>query len=52
MLHDQTSFWIKQALFRLPGVIVADVPYHTEEYLTETPAECEPGGHVHGSGTA
>jgi amino acid transporter len=45
MLHDQTSFWIKQALFRLPGVIIADVPYHTEEYLAERPAQCEPGGH-------
>ena len=27
MLHDQTAFWIKQTLFRLPGVIIADVPY-------------------------
>jgi len=40
MLHDQTSYWIKQALFELPGVILADVPYHTEEYLTEVPAPC------------
>jgi hypothetical protein len=45
MLHDQTSFWIKQTLFRLPGVIIADVPYHTEEYLAEKPAGCEPKGH-------
>jgi amino acid transporter len=28
MLHDQTSFWIKQQLFGENGVIVADVPYH------------------------
>ena len=28
MLHDQTSFWIKQQLFGERGVIVADVPYH------------------------
>jgi len=28
MLHDQTSFWIKQQLFGEQGVIVADVPYH------------------------
>jgi amino acid transporter len=28
MLHDQTSFWIKQQLFGEDGVIVADVPYH------------------------
>jgi hypothetical protein len=28
MLHDQTSFWIKQQLFGESGVIVADVPYH------------------------
>ncbi len=27
MLHDKTSFWIKQTLFRLPGVIIADVPF-------------------------
>ena len=41
-LHDQTSFWIKSALFDLPGVILADVPYHTEEYLSEHPAPCSP----------
>jgi len=28
MLHDQTSFWIKQQLFGEQGVIVSDVPYH------------------------
>jgi hypothetical protein len=28
ILHDQTSFWIKQQLFGEEGVIVADVPYH------------------------
>jgi hypothetical protein len=28
MLHDQTSFWIKQQLFGEDGVIVTDVPYH------------------------
>ena len=30
MLHDQTSFWIKQQLFGQEGVIVADVPYHPD----------------------
>jgi hypothetical protein len=40
LLHDQTSFWIKNALFQLPGVIVSDVPYHPEEYAAETPAPC------------
>jgi amino acid transporter len=44
MLHDQTSFWIKSALFDLPGVILADVPYHTEEYLSDRPAPCPPKG--------
>ncbi|MGB3676247.1 MAG: amino acid permease, partial [Candidatus Nanopelagicales bacterium] len=28
MLHDQTSFWIKQQLFGEEGVIAVDVPYH------------------------
>ncbi|MBI5231441.1 MAG: APC family permease [Coriobacteriales bacterium] len=28
MLHDQTSFWIKQQLFQEPRVILTDVPYH------------------------
>lgn len=32
MLHDQTSFWIKQALFHLPGVVIVEVPYHIEEF--------------------
>ena len=41
MLHDQTSFWIKSALFQLPGVILADVPYHTEEYISEFGAPCK-----------
>ncbi len=27
MLHDQTSFWLKRALFAEHGVVVADVPY-------------------------
>ncbi|MDO8964753.1 MAG: APC family permease [Coriobacteriia bacterium] len=40
MLHDQTSFWIKSELFQLPGVIISDVPYHPEEYLTDTPPGC------------
>jgi amino acid transporter len=31
MLHDQTPFLIKQALFQEPGVIVVDVPYHLGE---------------------
>jgi len=30
MLHDQTSFWIKQQLFGKEGVIVTDVPYHPD----------------------
>lgn len=42
MLHDQTSFWIKNTLFQLPGVIIADVPYHPEEYLSPTPPGCPP----------
>jgi len=49
MLHDQTSFWIKQTLFQLPGVILADVPYHIEEYTQVPPAQCEPRGHLHGT---
>jgi hypothetical protein len=45
MLHDQTSFWIKQQLFGEDGVIVTDVPYHPsfdeEKYraLGETASE-------------
>ncbi len=34
MLHDQTSFWLKQQLFGEPGVILTDVPYHMGEDLT------------------
>jgi len=41
MLHDQTSYWIKSALFRLPGVIIADIPYHTEEFLAAEGAPCK-----------
>lgn len=41
ILHDQTSFWIKSALFQLPGVIISDVPFHTEEYAGES-AACQP----------
>ena len=44
MLHDQVSFWIKSALTQIPGVIVADVPYHPEEYLMDRPAPCRGGG--------
>lgn len=33
MLHDQTSFWLKQQLFNEPGVIVSDVPYHMDDTL-------------------
>lgn len=31
MLHDQTSFWLKQTLFGEPGVIIADVPFHIDD---------------------
>ncbi len=31
MLHDQTSYWLKQTLFGEPGVIIADVPYHIDD---------------------
>jgi len=31
LLHDQTSFWLKQQLFTQPGVILTDVPYHIDE---------------------
>jgi len=44
MLHDQVSFWIKSALTQIPGVILSDVPYHPEEYLTDKPAPCRGGG--------
>ena len=30
MLHDQTSFIVKQQLFGEPGVIMTDVPYHPD----------------------
>ncbi|MCE5203908.1 MAG: APC family permease [Coriobacteriales bacterium] len=33
LLHDQTAFWIKQALFVEPGVIAVDVPYHLSSDL-------------------
>lgn len=44
MLHDQTSFWIKNALFQLPGVVLLDIPYHIEEYVGEMPAPCPARG--------
>jgi len=31
VLHDQTSFWLKQTLFGEPGVIIADVPFHMDD---------------------
>lgn len=34
MLHDQTSFFLKQQLFAEPGVIFTDVPYHIDEPCT------------------
>ncbi len=37
LLHDQTSFILKQQLFGEPGVIMTDVPYHIDE-------PCTPGG--------
>lgn len=36
MLHDQTSFWLKQTLFGEPGVIIADVPYHPDDPCGKT----------------
>lgn len=43
MLHDQTSFFLKQQLFGEPGVIVTDVPYRIAEPCT--PRSCPlPGG--------
>ncbi|MRR11392.1 APC family permease [bacterium] len=36
MLHDQTSFFLKQQLFGEPGVILTDVPYHIDEPCTAT----------------
>ena len=41
LLHDQTSFWIKQQLFGEEGVIVADVPYHPTFDAEKPPAEPE-----------
>lgn len=34
-LHDQTSFWIKRALFNMPGVIFTDVPFHLNDPARE-----------------
>lgn len=34
LLHDQTSFILKQQLFGEPGVIMTDVPYHINEPCT------------------
>jgi hypothetical protein len=31
MLHDQTSYFLKQQLFHEPGVILTDVPYRIDE---------------------
>lgn len=46
MLHDQTSMLIKSTLFQLPGVIIAEVPYHGEEYVgdAQAPVSCPPPG--------
>ncbi len=38
MLHDKTSFFLKQQLFDEPGVIVTDVPYRIGEKLAPAPA--------------
>jgi len=35
VLHEQTSFWIKNMLFNEPGVVITDVPYHPEEYAAQ-----------------
>jgi amino acid transporter len=43
MLHDQTSYWIKQTLFHLPGVILAEVPYHIEEFVPGARTDCGTG---------
>lgn len=34
-LHDQTSYWIKRALFNIPGVIFTDVPFHLNDPARE-----------------
>jgi hypothetical protein len=43
MLHDQTSFWVKQTLFDEPGVVLTDVPYHVGQ---EDPSAYPQGGTV------
>ncbi len=40
LLHDQTSFILKQQLFGEPGVILTDVPYHIDEPCTPGGASC------------
>lgn len=40
LLHDQTSFILKQQLFGEPGVIFTDVPYHIDEPCTPGGASC------------
>lgn len=40
MLHDQTSFFLKQQLFGEPGVILTDVPYRIDEPCTPTGPSC------------
>jgi hypothetical protein len=40
LLHDQTSFILKQQLFGEPGVIMTDVPYHIDEPCTPGGASC------------
>ena len=40
ILHDQTSFFLKQQLFGEPGVIMTDVPYRIAEPCTPGGASC------------
>lgn len=40
LLHDQTSFILKQQLFGEPGVILSDVPYRIDEPCTPGGATC------------
>ncbi|MHB8761002.1 MAG: APC family permease [Coriobacteriia bacterium] len=40
MLHDQTSFFLKQQLFGEPGVILTDVPYRIDEPCTPEGVTC------------
>lgn len=40
MLHDQTSFFLKQQLFGEPGVILTDVPYRIDEPCTPQGGTC------------